>query len=173
MLPLLLASALGWGLGYFGQPHILPRFIAIRSEKDVYPATVIALIWVVLALAASVLCGVIGAKCYPGLGDPETVFIVMAQHLFSPVVAGILMTAILSAIMSTADSQLLVASSAVSVDWYQKTACVSEKATLRVSRISVIVISLLAIALVLVENPTPGTLLYRINENIFRLVAFA
>ena len=112
---------------------------------------------------------------YPGLADPEKVFIVMARDLFSPIVTGILLTAILAAIMSTADSQLLVSASAVSSDLYLKTlhTKASDRSTLWVSRFTVIAVSLAAVAIVFVENPEPNSLLGRINASVFSLVAFA
>ena len=172
---LLLISALAWGIGYFGQPHILPRFMAIRSSKEIRPARIIAIIWVVITLGAAILIGVFGSLLYPDLADPEQVFITMVDKLFPPVITGILLTAILAAIMSTADSQLLVASSAVSSDLYggliNKKA--KPKTLLWISRITVIVISIIAALLVSVENPVEGTIMYKINESVFQLVAFA
>ena len=172
---LLLVSALAWGLGYFGQPHILPRFMAIRSSKEIRPARIIAMIWVIISLAMAVLVGMMGSLLYPNLGDSETVFIEMVMDLFPAVITGVLLTAILAAIMSTADSQLLVTSSAVSSDLFKgifkKNA--SEKSALWVSRITVIVVSIIAALLVCVENPEEGTLLANINASVFKLVAFA
>ncbi len=172
---LLLISAIAWGLGYFGQPHILPRFMAIKNSKDVRPARIIAMIWVVISLAMAVVVGMIGSFLYPNIADSETIFIEMVKGLFPPVVTGILLTAILAAIMSTADSQLLVSSSAVSNDLYKgmfkKNA--SEKSTLWVSRITVIIISIVAAILVAFPNAAEGTLIYKINESVFKLVAFA
>jgi sodium/proline symporter len=172
---LLLFSTLGWGLGYFGQPHILPRFMAVRHTKDIRPARIIAICWVIITLGAAVVIGIMGKTLYPSLADPEQVFIVMVQKLFPPLLTGLLLTAILAAIMSTADSQLLVASSAVSTDIYKglikKDA--DPKKMMWFSRITVLVISVIAALLVSVENPTPGTIMAQINESIFKLVSFA
>lgn len=170
-----LVSAIAWGLGYFGQPHILPRFMAIRSDKEIRPARIIAMAWVLISLAAAVVVGAMGALLFPNLADPEQVFIQMTISLFPPIITGILLTAILAAIMSTADSQLLVTSSAVANDIYKgvmkKDA--SEKQVLWFSRIAVIVISILAALLVSVPDPAEGTLMYLINQSVFKLVAFA
>ncbi|MFA7067436.1 MAG: sodium/proline symporter, partial [Acidaminococcaceae bacterium] len=105
-------SLLAWGLGYFGQPHILVRFMAIRSPKDIKRATRIAMTWVVISLAAAVMVGLVG-RVYLGnvlIGaKAETVFMQMSGNFYNPFLAGIITSGILGAIMSTASSQLLVA----------------------------------------------------------------
>lgn len=117
-----IGSLLGWGLGYFGQPHILARFKAIRSPAQVPAARRIAVTWTALTLIGATLVGLVGSAY---LNEPlhgaetETVFMVLVSLLFHPLVAGILLAAILAAIMSTADSQLLVASSALAEDFYK------------------------------------------------------
>ncbi|MDX1598546.1 MAG: sodium/proline symporter PutP [Marinobacter sp.] len=113
-------SLLAWGLGYFGQPHILARFKAIRSEDDVPAARRIAVIWSGLGLLGALLVGfsAIGYFETP-LDDGERAFMLLVDALFHPVIAGILLAAILAAIMSTADSQLLVSSSALAEDFYK------------------------------------------------------
>ncbi|MCH8497485.1 MAG: sodium/proline symporter PutP [Marinobacter sp.] len=113
-------SLLGWGLGYFGQPHILARFKAIRSEADIPMARRIAVIWSGLGLFGALLCGwaAIGYFDTP-LPDGERAFILLVDALFHPIIAGVLLAAILAAIMSTADSQLLVSSSALAEDFYK------------------------------------------------------
>lgn len=113
-------SLLGWGLGYFGQPHILARFKAIRSEQDIPAARRIAVIWSGLGLFGALLVGfaAIGYFETP-LDDGERAFILLVDALFHPIIAGILLAAILAAIMSTADSQLLVSSSALAEDFYK------------------------------------------------------
>lgn len=104
-------SALAWGLGYFGQPHILVRFMSIRSVRDIPTATIIGIIWMSVCLLCACFIGVLGiayvSKFNLTLHDPERIFIVMSQLLFNPWIAGILLSAILAAIMSTASSQLL------------------------------------------------------------------
>ena len=151
-----LLSLMGWGLGYFGQPHILVRFMAIRSSGALRHATRIAMIWVVVSLTAAVLVGMVGrpflANELTGAGA-EKVFLVMTHELFSPFFAGIILSAVLAAIMSTVSSQLLVASSAFAQDLYhtmlRKDA--SENELVWVNRISTFVIA--AIAMVLALNP--------------------
>ncbi|PJE79208.1 Osmoregulated proline transporter OpuE [invertebrate metagenome] len=155
---IVILSLLGWGLGYFGQPHILARFAAIRSVKHVPAARRISIIWTSLSLIGAVLTGMAGLVYLSGnptiiLDDPETLFMVLVNTFFHPVIAGILLAAILAAIMSTADSQLLVSSSALAEDlyktiWRRKA---SSKEVMVVGRISVLVIA--CIALLLSMNP--------------------
>jgi sodium/proline symporter len=115
-------SLLGWGLGYAGQPHILARFMAVRSADHLVVARRVAMGWVLVTLAAAVLVGLSGRLV---LGEPlagtdtEKVFIVMATTLFHPAIAGVCLAGIMAAIMSTASAQLLVASSAFSQDLYR------------------------------------------------------
>ncbi len=167
---LLIFSSLAWGLGYCGQPHILARFMAIKSPKEVKPATVIAMVWVVISLACAVLVGMFG-KVYltatGGLlasGAEETIFVALIYEFFPAIIAGILISAVLAAIMSTADSQLLVTSSVIASDFYKglikKDA--SDKEVVWVSRISVVVVALLAVALAI--DP---------NSSVFGIVSFA
>lgn len=115
-----IVSSLAWGLGYFGQPHILARFAAIRSDRDIPAARRIAVIWSALCLLCAMAVGVLGLVYMArDLGDGETIFMVMVNAIFHPVIAGVLLAAILAAIMSTADSQLLVSSSALTDDFYK------------------------------------------------------
>ena len=148
-------SLVGWGLGYFGQPHILARFKGIRSKDDVPAARRIAVLWTGVSMAGSIMIGLFAiAYLKAGLGDSETVFMVMVDALFHPVVAGILLAAILAAVMSTADSQLLVSSSALAEDFYKalfhKNA--SPQQLVNVGRIAVVVIAVIATSLALDEN---------------------
>ena len=115
-------SLLGWGLGYLGQPHILARFMAIREPRQIGQARRIAVTWVALTLTGATLVGVtaIAYLAQPLSGaETEKVFMHLVGLLFHPLVAGVLLSAILAAIMSTADSQLLVASSALTEDFYR------------------------------------------------------
>ena len=147
-------SLMAWGLGYFGQPHILARFMAIRSPDEVQKATRIGMAWMVLTLVAAVAIGLSGAaymasgKIAAGaLLEKETIFILLTQTVFNPWLAGVLLAGILAAVMSTIDSQLLVSSSAITGDIYQglfrKNA--GEKELVWVSRLTVLLISLCAI----------------------------
>lgn len=146
-------SLLAWGLGYFGQPHIIVRFMAIRSLKDIATARYIGMSWMIVTVIGAVLTGIAGyaytyAHGYP-VDDPETIFIILSQILFHPLVAGFLLAAILAAIMSTISSQLLVSSSSLTEDFYKtflrKEA--SQTELVAVGRISVLVVSLVAIGL--------------------------
>lgn len=154
-------SLLAWGLGYFGQPHILARFMAIKSSDQIKKARIIAMIWVIVSLGAAVLVGVVGraylTETLEGTGV-ETVFMVMVNITFPTIIAGILLAAILAAVMSTADSQLLVTASALTEDIYRalirKNA--QDKELVWVSRITVILIAVIAYVLAL--NPESSVL---------------
>lgn len=157
-------SLLAWGLGYFGQPHILVRFMGIRSADEIPKARLVAVTWVVLSLLGAGFVGLVGITQFPQpLENPETVFIQLSQLLFNPWLAGILLAAILSAIMSTIDSQLLVSSSALAEDFYKailrKDA--SDKELVWVGRITVIAIAIAAV------------LLARSGGTVLDLVAYA
>jgi SSS family solute:Na+ symporter/sodium/proline symporter len=146
-------SAMAWGLGYFGQPHIIVRFMAIRSVADLPKARRIGMTWMIVAIIGAMATGFSGiayvAKTGVELNDPETIFILLSQVLFSPLIAGFLLAAILAAIMSTISSQLLVTSSSLTGDFYQaflnKEA--SEKRLVQVGRLSVFMVALVAIYL--------------------------
>jgi sodium/proline symporter len=154
-------SLLAWGLGYFGQPHILTRFMAIRSADDLTPARRIAMTWVLVSLVCAVIIGLAGRALLPHLlagSDAETIFIELVGRLTHPLVGGILLAAVLAAIMSTADSQLLVTSSALTEDLYR--VIIRPKATDRelvwVGRLTVIGVALLACSIAL--NPDSSVL---------------
>ncbi|WP_430790893.1 sodium/proline symporter PutP [Virgibacillus flavescens] len=113
-------SLLAWGLGYPGQPHIIARFMGIRSAKDVPKAKMIAMIWIGISLLGAIFVALAGIAYFePALNDPEQVFILLIQALFNPWIAGFLLAAVLAAIMSTMDSQLVVACSALAEDFYK------------------------------------------------------
>ncbi len=147
---LAILSLLAWGLGYFGQPHILARFMGIRAAGELTRARRIAVGWVTICLVSAVLVGIAGigglATTLEG-PDAETVFIRLVEVLFHPVVAGFCLAAILAAVMSTADSQLLVASSAVAEDFYKGLIRpdASQSELVWISRGSVIAIALVAL----------------------------
>ncbi|KAB2331658.1 sodium/proline symporter PutP [Bacillus mesophilum] len=144
-------SLLAWGLGYFGQPHILVRFMGIRAKEDIPKARFIGMGWMVLSLFGAIFIGFTGIAYFADspLENSETVFIMLSQVLFNPVVAGFLLAAILSAIMSTVDSQLLVSSSALANDFYKAIfrRNASQKDEMIVGRIAVIGIAVIAILL--------------------------
>lgn len=151
-------SLAAWGLGYFGQPHILARFKATRSNADISTARRIAVGWTALSMAGAILVGLVGIlfvdnQLAGNLDDGERIFMLLVNSMFHPVIAGILLAAILAAIMSTADSQLLVSSSALAEDFYKQVfrpQATSEE-IVTVGRIAVIVLSV--IALLLAMNP--------------------
>lgn len=151
-------SALAWGLGYFGQPHIIVRFMAIRSVKDMPMARRIGMSWMIVAIIGAMSTGLVGiayvAKTGIKLNDAETIFIVLSQLLFSPLIAGFLLAAILAAIMSTISSQLLVTSSSLTGDFYQAFLHrdASEKQLVLAGRISVFLVALVAIYLAYDRN---------------------
>jgi sodium/proline symporter len=154
---LAIASLMAWGLGYFGQPHVLARFMGIRSPDHVPVARRIAVSWVAICLLGAVLVGLggIGTLPEPLTSDTsETVFIRLVELLFHPVIAGILLAAILAAIMSTADSQLLVASSAVAEDFYKGLLRpqASQGELIWIGRGSVVAIALVAFVIALDPN---------------------
>ncbi len=151
-------SQLAWGLGDCGMPHILTRFMAVKNEKELRKSRVIAIVWVALSLGAACVIGVLGrAYLYPvilgsdGAASTESVFIEMITKVFTkdlalPFIGGIFLCGILAAIMSTADSQLLVAASSVSEDIYRSYVHpeADSKKVLRVSRVTVAVVAILA-----------------------------
>ena len=159
-------SSAVWGLGYCGQPHILTRFMSIKNAKLLPRSTAIATIWVVISLAAAVVIGFLAKPIFPGLDKnaSEEVFIKLIGFLCNPWIGGVLLAAILAAIMSTIDSQLLVSSSALTEDFYKKffRRSASVKELVWISRISVLLITILATALALAPNDT-----------IFGIVKFA
>lgn len=164
---LAIISLMAWGLGYFGQPHILTRFMAIRSSAEVKQARIIAATWTFISLVGAVLIGTIGIvflKTPLEGAATETVFMIMVNIIFHPLVAGVFLAAILAAVMSTADSQLLVTSSAFTRDFYKvflkKDA--TDKDLVLVSRLAVVGVSL--IAFFIATNP---------NSSVLSLVSYA
>ncbi|GMB96682.1 sodium/proline symporter PutP [Helicobacter sp. NHP22-001] len=143
-------SSLAWGLGYFGQPHILVRFMSIRSIKEIPQATTVGISWMAISLIGSCLIGLLGvayvAKFHLSLADPEKIFIHMSATLFNPWISGVLLSAILAAVMSTASSQLLVSSSTIAEDFYSKifNREAPVKTVMMVSRASVLAVALIA-----------------------------
>lgn len=146
-------SAIAWGLGYFGQPHIIVRFMAIRSVPEVKKARWIGMSWMAICLAGALGVGLAGRAYVERNGmtleDPETIFMLLAETLFHPLVTGFLLAALLAAIMSTISSQLLVSSSSLTEDFYRlflrKDA--SERESVNVSRLFVLVVAIAAIVI--------------------------
>ncbi len=146
-------SMLSWGFGYFGQPHIIVRFMAIRSVNDIKTAQKIGISWMVVAITGALATGLLGlayvTKQGTPLNDAETIFIYLSQLLFHPLIGGFLLAAILAAIMSTISSQLLVTSSSLTSDFYQAffRRDASQHELIIVGRISVVIVALVAIFL--------------------------
>ena len=146
-------SAAAWGLGYFGQPHIIVRFMAIRSVDDIRTARHIGMGWMLVTLIGASATGLFGLAYMSQnnleLKDPETIFIVLSQLLFHPLIAGFLLAAILAAIMSTISSQLLVSSSSISKDVYRTfiKPDASQKELVFLSRCAIGVVSVFALLL--------------------------
>lgn len=150
-------SLLGWGLGYFGQPHILARFMAADSHRTIRSARRISMTWMILCLAGTIAVGFFGIAYFANNPDQagnvskngERVFIELAMLLFNPWVAGVLLSAILAAVMSTLSCQLLVCSSAITEDLYKAflRKGASQRELVWVGRVMVLVVALIAIAL--------------------------
>ncbi|MFD1851115.1 sodium/proline symporter PutP [Oceanobacillus bengalensis] len=162
-------SSLAWGLGYFGQPHIIVRFMAIRSTKEVKSARRIGIGWMIIALVGAAFTALIGVAYFqqnPGvdLSNPEAIFIEMGQIIFHPFIAGIMLAAVLAAIMSTISSQLLVTSSALVEDIYKAVikSNASDKQYVNLGRIAVVLVSVVA-----------GIFAWQQNDTILGLVSFA
>ena len=153
-------SGLGWGLGYFGMPHIIVRFMSLRSDKDLKKSAKIGIGWTVLILIFSVASGCVGHLLLGELGDSSTVFIQMVRFMFPAIISGILLSAILAAAMSTADSQLLASASAFASDVYKpviRKGKASEKEMLWAGRVVVLIIAVIAV--LIASNPNSGTIM--------------
>ena len=145
-------SDVAWGLGYFGMPHILIKLIAIKKEKFVTNSAIIAIVWVVLALGSAVMVGLVGRAFMPGLDNPETVFIQMVRTIFidrgalwAILIGGLFLCGIFAAIKSTADSQLLVGSSAVADIYRVTNKKATDKNLVWFSRLAVLIVALIAV----------------------------
>ena len=154
-----IVSGLGWGLGYFGMPHIIIRFMSIKSEKELRKSSVIGISWTLIILVMSVASACVGRLFLGEIADSSTVFIQLTRRIFPPLVSGILLSAILAASMSTADSQLLAASSAFASDVYKPVfrPKASDKEMLWAGR--AVVIGIAVIALLIASNPNSGTIM--------------
>lgn len=169
-----IVSTLAWGLGYFGMPHILVRFMAIEDEKKLVLSRRIASIWVVIAMAVAIFIGVVGlamtkAGSMEALADSETVIVtianILSQHGFiTALLAGIILAGILAATMSTADSQLLTAASSFSENLIKDFfgIKITEKQNIILARVTVVCVSLVSIFLA--RDP---------NSSVFQIVSFA
>ena len=165
---LTVCSMMAWGLGYFGMPQVLLRFMAIRKEEELVRSRRIAMIWVVISLAVAVFIGIVGRQVYPDAhltkATAENIFITLATHSLPPLLAGFVMAGILAATISSSDSYLLIAASAFAKNVFQgickKDA--TDKQVMTVSRITLLVLALIGIFIAMDENSV-----------IFQVVSFA
>lgn len=161
-------STLAWGLGYFGMPQVLLRFMAIRKEEELKRSRRIAMIWVVISLAVAVFIGIIGRQLFPiellTKSSAESIFITLATSSLPPLIAGFVMAGILAATISSSDSYLLIAASAFAKNIYQGlfSKKASEKKVMTVSRITLLLIAVIAVIIALDEDSV-----------IFSIVSFA
>lgn len=166
--PLVIISTLSWGLGYFGMPHVLLKFMAIEKPNELKRSRRIATVWCAISLIAAVSIGIIGRILYPAAlltaSDSERIFIMLSSNFFLPLIAGLIMAGILAATISSSDSYLLIAASAFSKNIYhgilKKDA--TDKQVLYMSRITLIIIAVIAMIIALDENSV-----------IFTVVSFA
>jgi sodium/proline symporter len=158
-------ASMAWFFGYPGQPHVLTRYMSIKNEKKLWNSTLIGMVWVIISLWGAVFIGIIGLAMFKGIPDPEKVMPMLATTLLPEWMAGIVIAAIVAAIMSTADSQLLVATSSVVEDVYHKLVNpeAHQKKLLFFSRIFVFILSIIALIFAI-----PGE-----DSAIYFLVAFA
>lgn len=165
---LTICSMMAWGLGYFGMPQVLLRFMAIRDERELKPSRRIAMIWVVISLAVAVFIGIMGRTVYPTehltKSGAESIFITLATSSLPAILAGFVMAGILAATISSSDSYLLIAASAVAKNVFQGVAHkkATDKQVMLVTRITLLVIALIAIVIALDEDSI-----------IFNIVSFA
>ena len=153
-------SGLGWGLGYFGMPHIIIRFMSVRSDKDIRKSARIGIVWTVLILSFAVVSAIAGRMLLGEIEDSATVFIQMVRKIFPPVISGILLSAILAASMSTADSQLLASASAFASDVYKpilRKGEASDREMFWMGRL--VVLAIAVAALLIAANPNSGTIM--------------
>ncbi len=163
-----ICSMMAWGLGYFGMPQVLLRFMAIRKEEELKRSRRIAIVWVVISLAVAVFIGIVGRQLFPDAlltkSAAESIFITMAESYLPPILAGFVMAGILAATISSSDSYLLIAASAFSKNVFQgvfkKNA--SDKQVMNVSRITLLALTAIGIIIALDENSV-----------IFDIVSFA
>ncbi len=163
-----ICSMMAWGLGYFGMPQVLLRFMAIREEKELKTSRRIAMVWVVISLGVAVFIGIMGRQIFPTQhltsSEAESIFITLSTSFLPPILAGFVMAGILAATISSSDSYLLIAASAVAKNIYQgmfkKNA--TDKQVMRASRVTLLVIAVIAAILALDEKSV-----------IFQIVSFA
>ncbi len=165
---LTVCSMMAWGLGYFGMPQVLLRFMAIRKEEELNRSRRIAMVWVVISLGVAVFIGIVGRQLYPAAhltkSSAENIFITLATSSLPPILAGFVMAGILAATISSSDSYLLIAASAFAKNIYQgickKDA--TDKQVMVVSRVTLLILALIGMVIAMDENSV-----------IFQIVSFA
>ncbi len=163
-----ICSMMAWGLGYFGMPQVLLRFMAVRDEKDLTLSRRVATVWVVISLAVAVFIGIVGRKLFPVAhltnAAAENIFITISTSFLPPILAGFVMAGILAATISSSDSYLLIAASAFAKNIYQSLMKkdANDKQVMRMSRLTLLVIALIAMFIAMDENSI-----------IFTIVSFA
>lgn len=161
-------SGLAWGLGYFGMPQVLLRFMAIRQERELTRSRRIATVWVLISLTVAVFIGIMGRQLFPTdlttASDAENVFILLSTNLLPPIIAGLVMAGILAATISSSDSYLLIAASAFAKNIYQGLLKrdATDKHVMWMSRLALLIICAIAIVIALDEDSV-----------IFTIVSFA
>lgn len=161
----ILSMVFGWGLGYFGQPHIITKFMGINHVSEIHKSKMVGMVWMGLALAAATCVGLIGAILLKGsVDDPQMVFVALVQQHFNPFFVGLILCAIIAATINVICSQILVLSSTISEDIYRKVVVAepSSAQLLRVSRLSVVGLACIACAVALFNN-----------HSIYNLVLYA
>ncbi len=165
---LTVASMMAWGLGYFGMPQVLLRFMAVRNEKDLKASRRIAMIWVVISLAVAVFIGIAGRELFPTAlttkSESESIFVLLSESFLPPIFAGLVMAGILAATISSSDSYLLIAASAFAKNIFQGIAKknATDKQVMTMSRITLLVIAAIAVVIALDKDSV-----------IFNIVSFA
>ncbi|MBQ7007086.1 MAG: sodium/proline symporter, partial [Oscillospiraceae bacterium] len=163
-----IVSGLAWGLGYFGMPHIIIRFMSLRSQKDLKKSAKIGISWTLIIVIFAAVIGIIGRMCLgydEGIVAGELVFITMVRKIFPALISGVLLSAVLAASMSTADSQLLAAASAFASDVYKpviRKNKANDKEMLWAGRFVVLAIS--AVAIIIAANPNAGSIMSLVSN---------
>ena len=163
-----IVSGLAWGLGYFGMPHIIVRFMSLRSQKEMKKSAVVAIFWTVLIVFFAALIGIIGRQFLgydPNTEENSLVFILMVRAIFPAVISGVLLAAILAASMSTASAQMLSAASSLAADVYKpivRKGDATEREMFWMSRCAVILISVVAV--LIASNPGAGSIMSLVSN---------
>ena len=163
-----IVSGLAWGLGYFGMPHIIVRFMSLRSQKEMKKSAVVAIFWTVLIVFFAALIGIIGRQFLgydPNTEENSLVFILMVRAIFPAVISGVLLAAILAAYMSTASAQMLSAASSLAADVYKpivRKGDATEREMFWMSRCAVILISVVAV--LIASNPGAGSIMSLVSN---------